>query len=108
MAAAEFPAALAVNRRLHERINALAGNAEATAIVDQHWVLISALWHQYNYGAERFAGVASDHLNLLRALEAQDSGAASVIMAGHVIKAKYDLLARMTRRAARADREAVA
>ena len=106
--AADFPAALGANRRFHERINVLARNSQATAIIDQHWVLISALWHQYDYGAERFAGISSDHINLLRALEAQDSEAASVIMAGHVIKAKYDLLARMSLVRTASERDAVA
>nr|MDA8251247.1 GntR family transcriptional regulator [Rhodospirillales bacterium] len=91
----DFPAALAINRRFHQLINAAAHNPQAVAIVDQHWVLIAALWHRYGYGPERFAGVSSDHRNLLRALSARDIEATAAIMNAHVIKAKYDLLERM-------------
>lgn len=95
VAATDFAAALAMNRRFHQLINSAAQNPHAVAIVDRHWVLIAALWHHYGYGPERFAGVSSDHRNLLRALGERDEEAVSVIMGSHVIKAKYELLARM-------------
>lgn len=91
----DFAAALALNRRFHQLINSAAHNPQAVAIVDQHWVLIAALWHRYGYGPDRFAGVSSDHRNLLRALSARDIEATAAIMNAHVIKAKYDLLERM-------------
>lgn len=95
VAEADYPAALAMNRSFHQLVNSAAHNPQAVAIVDQHWVLIAALWHRCGYGPERFAGVSSDHRNLLRALAAHDAEAAAVIMNAHVIKAKYDLLERM-------------
>ena len=79
-------------------MNAAAASPQGRAILDQHWVLIAALWRRYGYAEERFAGVSSDHLNLLRALAAHDPHAASVIMAAHVVKAKFDLLAAMPAR----------
>lgn len=95
VAAGDFPGALAANRRFHEAVNAAAASLQGSAILDQHWVLIAALWRRYGYAEDRFAGVSSDHLNLLRALASHDPHAASVIMAAHVVKAKYDLLAAM-------------
>lgn len=95
VAAGDFPGALAANRRFHEEINKVAASRQASVIVDQHWVLIAALWRRYGYAEERFAGVSSDHLNLLRALASRDPHSAGIIMAAHVVKAKYDLLAAM-------------
>jgi DNA-binding GntR family transcriptional regulator len=98
----DFAAALAANRRFHERINSIARNPQASAILDSTWILIAALWHRHGYGPERFAGVANDHNTLIRALQAKDSDAAATLMSAHVIKAKYDLLARMVADAPRA------
>jgi DNA-binding GntR family transcriptional regulator len=95
VAAGDYPAALRGNRLFHQTINAAADHPQAVAIVDQHWVLIAALWHRYGYGEARFAGVASDHRNLLRAFAAGEPDAAATITAAHVIKSKYDLLERM-------------
>jgi DNA-binding GntR family transcriptional regulator len=92
----EFAAAIRANHEFHQTINAMARNAQANAFIVQTWVLVAALWHRYGYGPERFAGVASDHKNLIRALAAHDSEGASVIAGAHGVKAKYDLLARIT------------
>jgi len=100
VAAQDYGAALTGNRRFHQMINAAARNRQAEALVDQHWVLIAALWHHHGYGPERFAGVSSDHRALLRTLAAHDSDAAATIMGAHVIKAKFDLLARFDARLA--------
>ncbi len=56
------------------------------------------LWRHYGYGEARFAGVTNDHRHLIRALEQNDAEAASVIMAAHVIKARQDLLGRVSAR----------
>jgi len=90
-----YPSVLAANREFHQVINRAAGNPDAVALVDRHWLLIAALWRRYGFGPERFAGVASDHRHLIRALETHDGEAASVIMGAHVIKARQELLARM-------------
>ena len=95
VASGDFAAALAANRHFHEAVNTAAASPQGSAILDQHWVLIAALWRRFGYAEERFAGVSSDHLNLLRALASHDPHAASAIMAAHVVKAKFDLLAAM-------------
>ncbi|HVC52455.1 MAG TPA: GntR family transcriptional regulator [Stellaceae bacterium] len=92
---ADYAAALVANRRFHQAINAAAGNPQAVAIVDQYWVLIVAMWHQHGYAPERFAGVSSDHRNLLSALHQRDPEAAAVLIGAHVIKSKYELLGLM-------------
>lgn len=86
---------LQVNSRFHTKINAIAENPEANAIIDRHWLFIRLLWSRVGYGPERFAGVVSDHRHLIKALSANDVEAAAVLMGAHVIKAKYELLARM-------------
>ncbi|MBK7081747.1 MAG: hypothetical protein IPH55_13640 [Betaproteobacteria bacterium] len=69
-------------------------------IIDRHWILLAALWRNYGYGANRFAGVASDHGHLIRALAAHDEEAAALIMGAHATKAKFDLLERVEAQAA--------
>jgi DNA-binding GntR family transcriptional regulator len=96
IASGEFAAALKLNHQFHQTINAIGRNPQANTILEQTWVLVAALWHQYEYGPERFAGVASDHKNLIRALRTNDSEGAAVIAGAHGVKAKYDLLARIT------------
>jgi DNA-binding GntR family transcriptional regulator len=95
LAAQDYTGALAENRRFHDAINAVADNPEATGIIDRHWWLITALWQHVGYGPERYAGVASDHRHLLHALRRGDVDAAGTLMGAHVIKAKFELLARM-------------
>lgn len=92
----DFSSALRINHQFHRTINKIGRNPQADSILEQTWVLVAALWHQYEYGPERFAGVASDHKNLIRALRMNDSEGAAVIAGAHGVKAKYDLLARIT------------
>jgi DNA-binding GntR family transcriptional regulator len=92
VASGEFALALRMNHKFHQTINAIGRNPEANAILEQTWVLVAALWHRYEYGPERFAGVASDHKNLIRALQMHDGEGAAVIAGAHGVKAKYDLL----------------
>ncbi|MBK6600590.1 MAG: GntR family transcriptional regulator [Betaproteobacteria bacterium] len=61
------------NHRFHQAINRCANNLDALPIIDRHWILLAALWRNYGYGANRFAGVASDHGHLIRALAAHDA-----------------------------------
>jgi len=91
----DFSGALLLNRRFHALIHQMGRNPQAAELIERTWVLIVALWHQYGYGQDRFAGVASDHLNLIRALKARDSDAAAILTSAHVTKTKFDLLAQM-------------
>ncbi|WP_188080051.1 GntR family transcriptional regulator [Neorhizobium sp. P12A] len=93
--ARDYASALQVNHEFHQAINAIGRNPEANAILEQTWVLVAALWHRYEYGPERFAGVASDHKNLIRSLRMHDGEGAAVIAGAHGVKAKYDLLSRI-------------
>ena len=99
IADANFAAALAANRMLHDTINRAARNPQAVEQIDRHWILIQALWRDVGYGPERLAGVANDHRHLIRALAERDGEAAGVLMAAHVIKARNELLLRMDARA---------
>ena len=91
----DFAGALRLNRRFHSLIHRLGANPQARELIDRTSVLIVALWHRYGYGPERFAGVASDHHNLIRALRANDTNAAAILAGAHALKAKFDLLAQM-------------
>lgn len=99
LAAGDHAGVLEHNRRFHTAINALAGNMEAEAVVDRHWLLLSALWRRLGYGPDRFATVVSDHQHLITALRCGDVEAAGILMGAHVTKAKFELLARMRRAA---------
>jgi DNA-binding GntR family transcriptional regulator len=91
----ETAAVLAANRAFHQCIYEHAGNPEALAVVDRHWLLIAALWARYGYGKERFVGVANDHRHIILALESADPEAAGALMTAHVLKAKQDMMQRM-------------
>lgn len=95
LSADDHPGVLACNQRFHSAINAISGNGEAEAVIGRHWLLISAMWQRLGYGPERFATVVSDHRHLLTALRQGDAEAAGTLMGAHVIKAKFELLARM-------------
>ncbi|HEY1931043.1 MAG TPA: GntR family transcriptional regulator [Acetobacteraceae bacterium] len=95
VAAQDYTGALQLNRRMHATINDIAENPDAVAIIDRHCLLIAALWQRVGYGPERYPGVISDHRHLLRALARHDVEAAGTLMGAHVIKAKFDLLARI-------------
>ena len=90
-----YAAVVDENRAFHTEINRVADNADALPILDRHWTLLAALWRNFGYGPERFAGVANDHRHVIAALEANDDEAASSIMAAHAAKAKREMLARM-------------
>lgn len=87
-------AAVDANSRFHREINRIADNPEAVAIVDRHWLLLGRLWAHYGYASDRFPGVISDHRGLLQAFAEGASDDAAALMKAHVIKAKYQLLAR--------------
>jgi DNA-binding GntR family transcriptional regulator len=95
VAAQDWDAVLASNRRFHQLVNRVADNPDAVALVDRHWLLIAALWQRYGYGSERFTGVASDHRHLIKCFRENDSEGAAVLMGAHVLKACQELLDRM-------------
>ncbi|GAB4168094.1 MAG: GntR family transcriptional regulator [Thalassobaculales bacterium] len=90
-AAGAFDAAVKANARFHQAIYAAAGNAEALALADRHWLLLAALWRRVGHSPGRFAGVANDHAHILQALASRDAEAAGVLMAAHVTKARQAL-----------------
>lgn len=93
--AADFPAVLSANRELHRLIGEIAQNPDAVTLLNRHWLLIAALWRRYEYGPERFAGVADDHRHLIAAIRARDVEAAVMLAGAHVVKAKQVLLAKI-------------
>ncbi|KVE36321.1 GntR family transcriptional regulator [Burkholderia sp. TSV86] len=93
--AEDYESALRTNREFHARINAVANNPDAVALLDRHWLLIAALWHRFDYGAERFHGVINDHRHLISAIAERDVEAAGTLMSAHVIKARHTLLERL-------------
>lgn len=95
VAAADYSRVLLTNRAFHQAIYGEAGNPEALAVVDRHWLLVAALWERHGLVPERFAGVTDDHRHLIMAIEEQDAEAAGTMMAAHVLKAKGVLLRRI-------------
>ena len=93
----DFAGALAANRAFHRIVNEVAGNPEASALLDRHWGLIAALWNVYGYGEERGAGVISDHRQMMDAFAAHDADVAACLAMAHAAKAKQELIARMLR-----------
>jgi len=97
IAAGDHAEAIAANGRFHRCINRIADNPEASMVVDRHWLLLGRLWAHYGYASDRYAGVIADHRGLLMAFAAGDGHDAAAIMRGHVIIAKYQLLASVDR-----------
>ncbi|MBS7700362.1 MULTISPECIES: GntR family transcriptional regulator [unclassified Chelatococcus] len=93
IAAGDNIAVLQSNRAFHKIIHEAADNEEALSLADRHWFLVATLWQRFGYRQERFAGVISDHRQLIAAVETRDGAAAAAIMQAHVIKAKLELLA---------------
>ena len=91
----DYAAVVSENRAFHREINRIADNADALPMLDRHWTLLAALWRNFGYGPERFAGVANDHRHIIAAMEAHDEEAASAIMGAHAAKAKRELLSRI-------------
>lgn len=95
VARGDYSEVLHQNRAFHSSVNRIAGNPDAEALLERHWVLIASLWRRFGYGPERYAGVASDHRALIRALAGNDADGAVALMTAHVVKAKQELIARM-------------
>ncbi len=95
VACEDYAGALPINREFHTKIHAIAGNPDAVAILERHWLLVAALWHRFDYGPERFAGEVNDHKHLIEAIARRDVDGASTLMGAQVVKARHILLARM-------------
>ena len=87
--------------RVPPHINQIADNPEASTIVDRHWLLIGRLWAHYGYAPDRYPGVVSDHRCLLQAFAQGMEEDAAAVMKAHVIKARYQILARVDRHLAK-------
>jgi DNA-binding GntR family transcriptional regulator len=96
---ADYPGLLAANRAFHAVINRAAGNVEAIHLLDRHWNIIVALWGRHGYGAERVAGVISDHREILLALGQRDADGAAILATAHAAKAKQQMLLRFAKAA---------
>ncbi|MCM0019749.1 MAG: GntR family transcriptional regulator [Tagaea sp.] len=96
---ADYPGLLAANRAFHAVINRTAGNVEAIHLLDRHWNIIVALWGRHGYGAERVAGVISDHREILLALRQRDADGAAILATAHAAKAKQQMLLRFAKAA---------
>jgi DNA-binding GntR family transcriptional regulator len=94
VASGEIEAVPVANRDFHTVVNDAAGNPGALAIVDSHWLLLSALLKRYGYGEERFQRVIDEHQHLIQAIERRDAHAASMLMGAHIERAKNNLLRR--------------
>lgn len=90
----EHEAVPAANREFHRIVNDAAGNPGALPIVDNHWLLLSALLKCYGYGDERFTRVIEEHRHLVQAIERRDAHGAAMLMAGHIERGKNNLLER--------------
>ena len=104
MAAGDHASVPDANRAFHTTINDAAGNPGALAIVDRHWLMLSALLRRYGYSEDRFQRVVDDHQHIIRAIERQDSASAAALMGAHIEKAKNNLLARAAEAELEADR----
>ena len=93
----DFAGALTANRAFHRIVNEVAGNPEASALLERHWGLIAALWNVYGYGEERAAGVIADHHQMINAFATHDTDVAACLAMAHAAKAKQELIARMLR-----------
>ncbi len=91
---------LAANRAFHQVVYDAADNPEALEIANRHWGLVSALWSIHGYEGARFAGVISDHRQIVAALAAHDGEAANALALAHATKAKQDLIRKMGGQAA--------
>jgi len=94
VAAGDHASVPMANREFHTVINDAAGNPGALPIVDNHWLLLSALLKRYGHGEERFQRVIDEHRHLIHAIERGDAHAAAVLMGAHIEKGKTNLLQR--------------
>ena len=93
-ARADYAGVLAANQAFHATINDAAGNVEAIRMLERHWNIIIALWGRHGYGAERAAGVISDHRQIIVALSERDAEGSAILATAHAAKAKQEMLRR--------------
>ncbi|MFS0726629.1 GntR family transcriptional regulator [Paenibacillus sp. 1P07SE] len=97
-AAKDYAGVLQWNQRLHQGINELCGNREATAIIDRHWRLIDIMYQHYGASASRIETAIEEHRALLEAMKQRDVERAVKITAQHGTHAKQALLDSMETR----------
>lgn len=85
---------LAANRLFHQRITALARNADASQILEQGMALIFALRRQVGYAAGRLEETVDEHAALVAAIESRDVQRAAAIAREHVELSRDDALKR--------------
>ncbi len=95
----DYTGVLACNQAFHAAINDAAGNVEAIRVLERHWNIIIALWGRHGYGAERAAGVISDHRQIIVALEQRDAEGSAILATAHAAKAKQEMVRRFQLRA---------
>lgn len=88
----DYGAAHTANRAFHQIIADGSHNRDAVDLLDRHWFLVSALWHRFEFGPERFAGVITDHQFLIKSLRQRDGDSAVLIIHAHIAKAKLVML----------------
>lgn len=88
-------ATLKANHRFHQAISLASGNSEAREIEERHYQILRIVWQRHGYGSERFEGVIEDHKLLTSAILDQDSEAAGLLAAAHVMRARRNLMASM-------------
>jgi DNA-binding GntR family transcriptional regulator len=82
----------ALNTDFHAKIFEIAGNPEATYILDRHRSLTRAIRAHFGYAPERPAEVHVEHLAIIAAMAAGDGAAAEAAARKHVMNAAADLL----------------
>lgn len=85
---------MAANSRFHQRITALARNADAKQILEQSLGLIHALRRQVGYAPGRLQEAANEHAALVAAIERRDIQSAAAIAREHVELSRDDALKR--------------
>lgn len=90
----DIAAILTANSLFHERITALARNADAARILEQGWELIHALRGQAGYAPGRLQQIVEEHTALVQAMETRNGDAAAGLARRHVERSRDDVLAR--------------
>jgi len=90
-AAADAPAAIAANRKLHTHIDGIGGNALAVELLQGRTSLIDAYRRSVGYGPGRLDLVIKQHRKIVRAIAAHDADKAVKAMLEHTETARLDL-----------------
>lgn len=100
--AGERQAQRMLNTAFHRRVFALAGNAEATAMLDRHRSLTRSIRNRCGFSPTRPEEVHREHLDIIDAVARADATAAELRARRHVVHSASDLLLRFAEQADRA------